>query len=312
LSTSLHDSSDSTELEPQQIQELLETAISAARAAGSIILAHSGCSNQQIQDDHTRTSSTTTATTTVKFNIKDVVTKYDQQAQAVIEEIIRAKYPTHAFLGEESVGAGAQASEQALQDAVSNSILWIADPIDGTANFASGLPLCGVTVAVVYNGSALIGVIYDPHRDEVFAAVQNQGTTLNGKPIHVTKSIQKCKDAIINAGCPADSNAFAASMRGMLALNTACRGIRVVACSALTLSWIACGRLTAHFGYDLSSWDLASGALIIKEAGGVVTDIDGSPYKLETRNMLCSNGLVHQEVLDILTSADAVSFVRSK
>eukprot|EP00957_Ditylum_brightwellii_P191368 14570594-Ditylum_brightwellii.AAC.1 len=100
-------------------------------------------------------------------------------------------------------------------------------------------------------------------------------------------------------------------MRGVLALNSKSRGLRVIACSALTTAWIAAGRLTAHFGYDLSSWDLCAGALLIKEAGGLVTDLDGSPYVLETRNMLCSNGRVHDEILDILREADAVSFERS-
>jgi myo-inositol-1(or 4)-monophosphatase len=119
------------------------------------------------------------------------------------------------------------------------------------------------------------------------------------------------KDAIINAGCPADPNAFNTSMRGVLALNSKCRGLRVIACSALTTAWISSGRLSAHFGYDLSSWDLVAGALLIQEAGGKVSDLDGTPYKLETRNMLCSNGLVHDEVLNILREADAVSFTRS-
>jgi myo-inositol-1(or 4)-monophosphatase len=218
-------------------------------------------------------------------------------------------------LGEGSVEAGEQAVTNSLQETSTTSsrseFLWICDPIDGTANFASGLPLCGVTVAVVYQGTPVVGVIYDPHRDELFSAVRGQGATLNGKSIHVTTTITELKNAIINAGCPADPNAFAASMRGMMALNGACRGLRVIACSAMTLSWIACGRLTAHFGYDLSSWDLVAGALIIQEAGGVVTDIDGSPYILETRNMLCSNGLVHDDTLQILQEADAVTFERA-
>ncbi len=89
------------------------------------------------------------------------------------------------------------------------------------------------------------------------------------------------------------------------------RGIRVIACTALTTAWIAAGRLTAHYGYDISSWDLAAGALLIQEAGGMITDIDGSKYTLKTRNMLCSNGHVHDQVLTALKEADAVTFERS-
>jgi myo-inositol-1(or 4)-monophosphatase len=98
----------------------------------------------------------------------------------------------------------------------------------------------------------------------------------------------------------------------MLALNSRVRGVRVIACSALTLAWIASGRLTAHFGYDLSSWDLIAVALLVQEAGGKITDIDGSKYAVETRNMLCSNGKIHDEILTILKEAGATSFTRSE
>jgi myo-inositol-1(or 4)-monophosphatase len=146
----------------------------------------------------------------------------------------------------------------------------------------------------------------------MFTAIKGQGAHLNGERLQVANSVTSISDAIINGGCPADPNAFEASVRGMLALNGKTRGLRVIACSALTTAWIACGRLTAHYGYDLSSWDLVTGALLIAEAGGLVTDLDGSPYKLETRNMLCSSngGQVHTEILEVLREADAVSFVR--
>jgi len=177
--------------------------------------------------------------------------------------------------------------------------------------------LCGVTVAVLYKGTPVIGVIYDPHRKEMFSCIKGQGaylksTTSNDhppQPLSVQTGITSISDAIINAGCPADPNAFQTSLRGMAALNSECRGIRVLACSCLTLVWIASGRITAHFGYDLSSWDLVAGALLIQESGGTVTDIDGSDYKVTTRNMLVSNGLVQDDILKVLTDADATSFV---
>ena len=283
-------------------QELLATAEEAARAAGSIIISNLGCCSETSDECE------------IKWSIKDVVTEYDKNAQQAIESIVRAKYPHHSFLGEEDVDPGAAASEAALEEALSssNDYIWICDPIDGTANFASGLPLCAVTMSVLYKNVPLVAIVYDPHRNEMFSTIRGQGATLNGKePLEVQSAVTETSDAIVNAGCPADPNAFEVSMRGMLAMNSKARGVRVIACSALTLAWIACGRLTAHFGYDLSSWDLVAGALLIQEAGGSITDINGSSYKVETRNMLCSNGHVHDEILDILRDADAISFNRS-
>mmetsp|Transcript_8741 Transcript_8741/g.21933 ORF Transcript_8741/g.21933 Transcript_8741/m.21933 type:complete len:444 (-) Transcript_8741:31-1362(-) len=326
-------------------QELLQTAEEAARAAGRIIVENLGCpvdSNDQEEGDND-------SSIEQKFNIKDVVTKHDKAAQHAIKTIITQKYPGHTFLGEEDVPPGAQASEDALvnilasmkkkqqqapqdhgdnenndnaKDNEGDGFIWICDPIDGTANFASGMPLCGVTVTVIYDNQAIIGVIYDPHRDELFYSIRDHGAFLVEKKkssnmkrqLRVQSSVALAKDAIVNAGCPADPNAFEASMRGVTALNSQVRGLRIIAASCITLAWIASGRLTAHFGYDLSSWDLVAGALIIQEAGGRITDIDGSPYKITTRNMLCSNGQkqVHEEILQILNDADATTFVRSE
>jgi len=291
-----------SELSLEECRDLLRTAERAARAAGAIITSNLGCCSEQSEECD------------IKYSIKDIVTEYDKQAQAAIESIVRRQFPSHSFLGEEDVDPGAAASQRALErilQSTETGYVWICDPIDGTANFAAGLPLCAVTMGVAYKGTPVVGIIYDPHRDEMFSAVKGRGATLNGTPIQVSPMVREAKDALINAGCPADPNAFETSMRGVLALNGKSRGLRIVACSALTTAWIACGRLAAHFGYDLSSWDLVAGALLIQEAGGTVTDLDGSPYKLETRNMLCSNGLVHDEVLQVLRDADAVSFTRS-
>jgi len=307
-----------TDLTSTEMGALRQTAEAAARAAGQVIVENLGCASKRQAsalvsadgDNKNRNAEQ------VKTSIKDIVTEHDKEAQIAVESIIRGAYPDHSFLGEESVDPGAEASEQALTDLLSQTksgFLWICDPIDGTANFASGLSMCAVTVSVVYKGTALIGVVYDPHAEEMFTAVIGQGATVNGEQLTVATGVTNIKDSIINAGCPADPNAFAASMRGITALNSKSRGLRMMACSALTTAWIAAGRLTAHFGYDLSSWDLVAGALLIQEAGGLVTDLDGSPYRLETRNMLCSNGepSVHNSILQVLKDADATSFTRS-
>jgi len=288
------------------LRSMVITAEKAARAAGKVILDGQESLDSSVSEQ--------------KVNIKDIVTKYDKITQDVIEQTIRKEFPHPSFLGEENVAAGGDASTEALARALSNGsddYVWIVDPIDGTANFASGLNLCGVTIAVVdkKTNKALIGVIYDPHREEMFVAVDGRGAYCNQKPIQSNNNASLLQDTIINAGCPADPNAFAASMRGASALNSKCRGLRVIACSALTLAWIASNRLGAHFGYDLSSWDLVAGALIIREAGGKITNINGSPYDVQTRSMLattksCSGG-VHDEILQVLKEADAVSFERT-
>ena len=272
------------------LHDLLDTAQRAALAAGSIIAEHSGCGSHRPVFPLLSSSSSSsvnadanananTAELTVKTNIKDIVTSYDKEAQSIIEQIIRAQYPDHAFLGEEDVPAGSAASAAALQNALSLSsssssisslpsssdYLWICDPIDGTANFAAGLPWSAVTLACCYQGTPVIGVVYDPHAQQLFAAVRGQGATCTSitttssssssstttTPLRVADAITDVRDAIVNAGCPADPQAYAASLRGMLALNARVRGVRVVACSALTTAWIAAGRLTAHYGYDI-------------------------------------------------------------
>jgi len=294
-----------TELSYDECQDLLKTAETAARAAGVVVTANLGCCSEESDECE------------IKYSIKDIVTKHDRSAQTAIEGIVRSRYPDHSLLGEEDVDPGAAASEAALASVLAKSesdFLWICDPIDGTANFAAGMPLCAVTMGIVYRGTPIVGVVYDPHRDEMFGAIRGRGATLNGVPIvnAASRTVTSVSDALINAGCPADPNAFEASMRGVLALNGRSRGLRIVACSALTTAWISCGRLAAHFGYDLSSWDLVAGALLIQEAGGIVTDLDGTPYRLETRNMLCScNRQLHDDVLKILREGDAVSFTRA-
>jgi myo-inositol-1(or 4)-monophosphatase len=246
-----------------------------------------------------------------KTNFQDVYTIYDMQAQDVIEEIVLARYPNHSFLGEESVSADNSdaALHRALVQAMNSHVLWIVDPIDGTANFASGMALSAVTIAVVYKGTVVVGVVYDPFRNDMFCAIKGQGAYLNDQYLlQVTPRVTTVSEAVINAGCPANVNAYACALRGVQALHGRSRGLRMMACTALVTAWIAAGRLTAHFAYDLNSWDVAAGALLIQEAGGLVTDLYGMPYQLSTRNMLCSNGLVHYEILDILQDASAVSY----
>lgn len=154
-----------------ELEDILSSVERAARAAGDIIVANDGCCSSVDQRCE------------VKFNIKDVVTQYAKQAQEAVEQVIKSEYPSHAFLGEEDVGSGAAASEAALLEALEkteNGWLFILDPIDGTANFASGMPLPAVTMGCILprNASGWCSVVYDPHRDEMFSAVRQIQTRL--------------------------------------------------------------------------------------------------------------------------------------
>ena len=219
-----------------------------------------------------------------------------------IKETILASFPTHDFLGEEDVPPGKEASAAALDaklQASSDGWLWIVDPIDGTTNFVHGMPLNMPSVAATYNGQVVVGVIYDPHRDELYTAIKGRGALLNGRPIQVGPQ-EDIGDAIVAMGSPPGVESMQMSLRGVEALMPKVRTIRMLGSAAIMLAWVANGRLTCYWEYDLSSWDIAAGALLVTEAGGKFTDLEGKDYTLRTRKMCASNGKVHDEVLRVL------------
>ena len=203
------------ELSDETLREMLSTAEYAVRQAGEIILSNLGCG--AFEED----------TCEIKTSIKDVVTVYDKACQDKIQTIIESTYPNHRILGEEDVAPGAAASEAALEAALekNDGFMWIIDPIDGTANFSSGLALCGVIISIVYQHTPVIGVCYDPHADEIFTAIKGRGAFVqkgnkDKEQMFVSTAVTDISDAIINAGCPADKNAFDTSMKGVIHLNT--------------------------------------------------------------------------------------------
>ena len=213
-------------------------------------------------------------------------------------------------MGEEDVPPGKEASAQALENKLNeigmasgsddkNGWLWIVDPIDGTTNFVHGMPLCMPSVAATYQGQVMVGVIYDPHRLELFTAIRGRGAYLNGERISVGKQ-DTVGDAIVAMGSPPGEESMKMSLKGANSLMPQVRTIRMLGSAALMLAWVANGRLTCYWEYDLSSWDIAAGALLVEEAGGRFTDLQGQDYTLRTRKMIASNGLVHDAILHIL------------
>jgi myo-inositol-1(or 4)-monophosphatase len=228
-----------------------------------------------------------------------VWTKFWQTIQATV----RATFPHHDFLGEEQVAPGSEASAAALsvklESATDDAWLWIVDPIDGTTNFVHGMPLCMPSIAVAFNGKVMVGVIYDCHRDELFTAVRGRGAFLNGQRINVGAQ-SALGDSIVAMGSPPAIDSLTMSIRGLTALMPQVRTIRMLGSAALMLAWVANGRLTCYWEYDLSAWDIAAGALLIQEAGGRFTDLQGYDFTLKTRKICASNGLVHDELLRVL------------
>jgi len=167
-----------------------------------------------------------------------------------------------------------------------------------------GMPLCMPSIAATYRGEVVVGVIYDCHRDEIFAAIKGRGAFMNGEPITVGPQ-EDIGDAAVAMGSPPGEESMAMSIKGVAALMPKVRTLRFLGSAALMLAWVANGRLTAYWEHDLSSWDIAAGALLIREAGGSFTDLEGRDFDLRSRKICASNGKpgVHDALLQTLREA---------
>lgn len=270
------------------LDKILEVAVSASKKASDIILGNAGGAE----------------VTERKANSRDLLTLIDPMCEKAIRETVLEAFPDHDFLGEEDTAPGPEASAAALEAKLDSSDwLWIVDPIDGTTNFVHGMPLCMPSVAVAYKGEVVVGVIYDGHRKELFTAVKDRGAFMNGEKTSVGPQTI-AGDAIVAMGSPPGVESMDRSIRGVAALMPKVRTIRMLGSAAVMLAWVANGRLTCYWEYDLSSWDIAAGALLVREAGGKFTDLEGKDFSLRSRKICASNGKVHDEILGILNDAD--------
>ena len=279
-------------VDPDVLKRVLGVATEAAKKAGDIILGNDG--GAEVSER--------------KANSRDLLTLIDPLCEKTIRTTVLDNFPDHDFLGEEDVPPGKEASAAAIENKLSSGEsdwLWIVDPIDGTTNFVHGMPLNMPSIAVAYKGTVVVGVIYDPHRDELFTATKAGGSFLNGKTIKVGDQ-DELGDAVVAMGSPPGEESMKMSLIGVQALMPRVRTIRMIGSAAIMLAWIANGRLTAYWEYDLSSWDIAAGALIIQEAGGNFTDLSGDPFTLQTRKIVASNGRIHDELLTVLNDAGVV------
>jgi myo-inositol-1(or 4)-monophosphatase len=225
----------------------------------------------------------------------DLVTAADRAAEALIRERIRQQFPSHDVLGE----------EQGLNDQGSD-YRWYVDPLDGTTNFAHGYPVFCVSIALQHQavedrssgqlGRRIAGAVYDPTRDELFTAEQGRGAHLNGKPIHVSKAAQ-LKECLVATGFPSHKRHKNPNIHFYHQITLRTHGVRRAGSAALDLCNVASGRFDGFWEFNLNPWDTAAGALIVEEAGGRVSRFDGSPFAIDSRETLASNGLVHDALL---------------
>ncbi|MEF2277666.1 inositol monophosphatase family protein [Deinococcus sp. YIM 134068] len=250
----------------------LSVAVEAARAAGAIHLAYAGKA-LNIRS---------------KTTYSDLVTEVDALSEAAIREIIARAYPDHAVLGEEEGLAG-------LEDA---SHRWVVDPLDGTVNYAHGFPVSCVSVGLEERGERVVGVVYDPNRDELFTATRGCGAFLNGQPIRVSETPGLTTPALVSTGFPYDASGGGnlTLVARLLRLGVP---VRRPGAAALDLCNVACGRMDAYWEFGLKPWDSAAGSLIVEEAGGSVTDRAGAatPY---APMIVATNGHLHAELLALL------------
>jgi len=262
--------------------EILADVTAIARGAGEIILRHYAAP----------------IPTTRKSSRIDIVTAADTEAEAYIVAALRARWPDHHIVGEEGGGQGAPAATAPYH--------WYVDPIDGTVNFASKLPhFCTSIALATPDRQPLLGVVFDPTRQELFTATRGGGALLNGQPIQVSATAELI-DAVVTTGFPYDKHTNPDNnLRQFAAFLRRIRGERRLGSAALDLCYVASGRMDGYWEQDLKPWDVMAGMLIAREAGGCVTDYQGGtdPQRRDRGQFVASNGRLHAEMLEVLRTA---------
>ena len=231
----------------------------------------------------------------------NLVTQIDKKAEEIIIGKIKSSYPDHDFLAEES-GSHNKKSEYR----------WIIDPLDGTLNFTHGVPLFSVSIAVEVRGEVVAGVVYEPNLDELFTAEKGKGAFLNGKPIHVS-TVDSMIESMMVTGFPytiRDNPEHA--VQHFINMLMKAQGIRRLGSAAVDLCYVACGRFDGFWEVSLNAWDMAAGVLLIQEAGGRFTDFHGRPTSIYDKQVLATNGLLHDKIVEVLEEGLAGKILTSR
>lgn len=221
----------------------------------------------------------------------DLVTDADIRSQEIIYEVIKSNFPDHSFLGE----------EENSHKSVEKDNLWIVDPIDGTNNFAHGIPHFSISIAYAEKGEVILGVVYDPFRNELFHSLKGEGAYINDDRISVT-TIKSLTKAVIGTGFYYDRGGLMERTLETIKklFKYPIQGIRRNGSAALDIVWVACGRFDAFFEYQLSVWDFAAGLLIAEEAGAVITDCSGVKNGLKNKNIAVCGKNIYKDFLEII------------
>ena len=253
-------------------QKELEVGRTAIQAAGDILSRHLG------QVNHI-----------MKKGEIDLVTEADIQAEKAVLDILRQAYPDDSIL-----------SEEAGERERSSHRTWVIDPLDGTTNFAHAFPFFAVSIALEVRGKTVLGLVSNPYMNEHFEALAGAGAKLNAKPIRVSTT-RRVKDALIGTGFPYDVHEKPDRVMSLFRkMIVAAQGIRRPGSAAIDLCYVAAGRLDGFWEQGLKPWDTAAGALIVEEAGGILSTIDGGPYSPYSETILAGNPYIHEEMMRIL------------
>jgi myo-inositol-1(or 4)-monophosphatase len=227
----------------------------------------------------------------------DLVTEVDVAVERMFRAMVAERFPEHAVLGEEMGGSATAPAGPC----------WVFDPIDGTTNFAHGLPIFCSSLALEIDGAAVVGAVYDPTRKELFTAEKGGGASLNGRPI-ATSSAETLVDAMLVTGFPYDVHNRVQEIVGLFAAFVAeARAVRRLGSAAIDLCYVAAGRMDGFWERDLKPWDIAAGALIVSEAGGTVTNMAGEPFRSRGADVLASNGRIHEPMLTVIRNFGTVA-----
>jgi len=263
------------------MQEILDIATGAAKQAGEFIqLGANRRSTLNIEQK----------------SLNDFVSDVDRGAEKIIRALVSEAFPEHAILGEEFGASNMQVSDYQ----------WIIDPLDGTTNFLRGIPHYAVSIAVTFKSELFVGVVYDPAKDELFSAVKGQGARLNEQMIACSPS-QSVAGSLLATGVPFSGELltriglFTDAMTDLLQQQTS--GIRRLGAAALDLAYVAAGRYDGFWESSLKPWDIAAGALIVQEAGGMVSDFNQAQDYLESGNIIASAAKMHMEMSEIIGAA---------
>jgi myo-inositol-1(or 4)-monophosphatase len=219
----------------------------------------------------------------------DLITESDRRSEELVVSRLRQRFPDHGIVAEEGSGQAADGAKYC----------WHVDPLDGTTNFAHGYPCFCVSLGLLENGEPIVGAVLNPVYDELFSAARGEGAFLNGRRIHVS-AVDSVSRSLVATGFPTHHRKKSANINYYWEFTLRSHGVRRDGAAALDLCSVACGRFDGFWEFGLKSWDTAAGTILVREAGGMVTDIDGKPYQPGARVVIASNGKIHEEMRELI------------